>query len=85
MFDNHSMAKSFTSLPNQPMDKAQQPLKYYPDWTQPQGKTSKKGSKVHIHPYDLISYVHKRDGIDKAGELAVKLINQKYAKIFRQS
>lgn len=62
------------------MDADKNTLKYYADWAQPQGRTTKKGLRVHIHPFDLIAYVHKKEGIDKAGELAVKLIARKYAK-----
>jgi|GEM_PF-2634327 len=63
------------------MENDSQPLRYFPNWSQPQGKTSRKGDKVHIHPLDLICYVQRKEGIHRAGELAIKLITKKY---FRQ-
>lgn len=60
-------------------------LKYYADWAQPRGRTTKKGSRVHIHPHDLISYVHKKEGLEKAGRLATRLITQKYARLLEQA
>jgi hypothetical protein len=67
------------------MEENHKDLKYYADWSQPQGKTTKKGIKVHIHPYDLISFVHKKQGIDKAGALAITLITQKYNRLLEES
>ena len=67
------------------MEENRENLKYHADWDQPQGKTTKKGTKVHIHPHDLISFVHKKHGLDKASEFAVKLITKKYAGLLEES
>lgn len=55
-------------------------LRYQPDWNQPLGKTTKKEDKVHIHPHDLIIYVQRKEGLDKACALARKLLAQKFSK-----
>lgn len=62
------------------MSSNQETLRYCPDWDQPMGKTSRKGDKVHIHPHDLILYVQRKEGLDKACDLARKLISNKYSK-----
>ena len=45
----------------------------------------KKGLEVRIHPYKLISMVHKNSGLDKACEVAHSLIKKKYDRILEDS
>lgn len=56
--------------------------KYIPSWKQQPGKITKSDKGIIIHPYDLISMVQKKKGLDQAADLAVKLLNKKYNAIF---
>lgn len=59
--------------------------KYIPHWKQTQGKITKTEKGILIHPYDLISLVQRKKGLDPAGELAVKLLTRKYDQIFEEA
>ena len=63
---------------------AQPKVKYIPHWGQTPGKIKKSGQGMIIHPYDLISLVHKKKGLEQAGKVATQLLSQKYNKIFEE-
>lgn len=53
-----------------------------PDWTLPEGEKVKQGTNIRIHPYELISFTHKKWGLEKACSVAATLVKDKYDKVF---
>jgi hypothetical protein len=57
-------------------------FRLYPDWKLGENQSKKEGSVVRIHPYILIRFTQKKWGVEKACGLAIKLIQNKYQKMF---
>jgi hypothetical protein len=56
--------------------------KYILKWEQPLGKVAQQGESLLIHPYDFITLVHRKKGLDEACKVALKIIKDKYNVIF---